>query len=96
MINKLWLRLGFLFVTPSALAACATRTPPVPPAVEVMVPVPVACEIEQVPEGPRPTDTATASMGIFELTQRVLAERQVLLGENARLRAANTSPCEAP
>lgn len=78
------------------LSACATDNGPATPPVEVLVPVPVACEIEQVPAGPRPSDQARAGMTIWELTKIALAERQILLGEVERLRAANQSPCPVP
>lgn len=80
------------------LVACSAgpRIPPqAPSAVRVEVPVPVACEIEQVPEGDRPSRQATDDMGIYDLTKIALAERRILMGENQRLRAANNNPCPA-
>lgn len=86
----IWMALGVLLV--AALSGCAGRLPPpAPPAVEVLVPVPVPCEIEQVPVADKPR--TSADMGIFDLVKTVLAERAVMAGENARLRAANTNPC---
>jgi len=79
------------------LGGCAGRDrlpPQALPAREVLVPVPVACEIEQVPQSRRPT--ATPGMSIYDLTKVALADRRVLMGENERLRAANNNPCPAP
>lgn len=86
---KLLIALGVITLAP----AC-TKTITVPgPAVEVKVPVPVACEIEQVPQSPLPSTQAEQNDGQFDLTKYALADRQVLLGENQRLRAANSNPC---
>lgn len=76
-----------------ALSACATNPAPIPEAVKVLVPVPVACEIEQVPVGPRPSTTAVRGMDIWSLTKIATAERRILMGETTRLRAANNNPC---
>ena len=90
------LALLLLGLVAALLGGCTTgRTlpPQAPPAVRVEVPVPVACEIEQVPAGPRPSAQAQPDMGIYDLTKIALAERRILLGENERLRAANNTPC---
>lgn len=76
-----------------ALTACASNPAPVPEAVKVLVPVPVACEIEQVPVGDRPSANAVRGMDIWSLTKIATAERRVLMGETTRLRAANSNPC---
>jgi len=93
-----WLARGLLlFITTGLVSACANTEPlpsaPPAPAV-VKIPVPVACEIEKVPQPDYPK--ARADMGIYELTQVVLAERRVRMGETERLRAANENPCPAP
>lgn len=75
------------------LSACTSTPAPVPDAVKVMVPVPVACEIEQVPEGARPSREARPGMDIWSLTKIATAERRILMGETTRLRAANNNPC---
>lgn len=74
----------------AALAACSTaaKAPTV-----VKIPVPVACEIEQVPVLEKPQ--ATSNMGIFDLTKTALANLRILEAENERLRAANANPCPA-
>nr|WP_294850055.1 hypothetical protein [uncultured Sphingomonas sp.] len=88
-LMKLWLALGLVMLAP----AC-TKTITVPgPIVEVKVPVPVACEIEQVPQSTLPSTEAEKQDGTFDLTKYALADRQVLIGENSRLRAANSNPC---
>lgn len=82
----------FLTLIPvAALAACSTaaKAPTV-----VKVPVPVACEIEQVPVLEKPQ--AFSNMGIFDLTKTALAKLRILEAENERLRAANSNPCPAP
>lgn len=80
------------------LPGCASnRIPPqAAPAVEVKVPVPVACEIEQVPVPQYPAAQARKGMSIWDLTKLVTADRQVRMAENERLRAANNNPCPAP
>lgn len=73
-----------------ALAACSTaaKAPTV-----VKVPVPVACEIEQVPVSDKPR--ASSDMGIFDLAKVALAQLRTVEAENERLRAANANPCPA-
>lgn len=71
-----------------ALSGCAGN--PRPPQV-VKVPVPVACEIEQVPSLEKPA--ASSNMGIFDLAKVALARLKIIEAENTRLRAANTTPC---
>ena len=81
------------------LTACQGRpksqpeVAPPPPVREVKVAVPVPCKIEQVAEKARPSKQARAGDDIHTLTKIALADRRVLLGENAELRAANTTPC---
>lgn len=83
-----WLLRGYVFLLPLLLCACAT-TPDVPKVVKV--PVPVACEIEQVEAAELPA--ATADMNVFELVQVALARLMLVEAENTRLRAANENPC---
>lgn len=93
-----WLaRVLLLFITAGLVSACADTEPiPVAPPVPavVKIPVPVACEIEKVPLPDYPK--ARADMGIYELTQTVLAERRVRMAETDRLRAASENPCPTP
>lgn len=77
-----------LLTSPLLLAACAT-TPALPK--EVLVPVPVPCEIEQVPQSELPA--VTSDMNVFEAARTRMAELFLLRAENERLRAANSSPC---
>jgi hypothetical protein len=92
--RRLWLWcIPLAFVLPG----CASRDrlpPPAPPAKEVLVPVPVACQIEQVPQAQQPQ--AQRGAGIFDLTKVIAAQRRILMAENERLRAANNNPCPAP
>lgn len=92
---RYWLSQGFLLMGLVLAPACTTtKTVRVPgPPVTVKVPVPVACQIEQVPEGQHPAAQARKGMGIFDLTKIALADRQAKAAEIERLRAANTSPC---
>lgn len=78
-----------------ALAACATTKdipPAAPEAVEVLVPVTKPCEIAQVANSPLPSAPGVP-LDIFEAVKRVLADRQVLLGDREKLQAANSDPC---
>jgi hypothetical protein len=77
------------------LTACATTEPPIPAIQEVLVPVPVACEIQQVPPPELPSAKARKGMDIWQLAQIALAERRVMMADAARLRAANQTPCPA-
>lgn len=77
-----------LLTSPLLLAACAT-TPTLPK--EVLVPVPVPCEIEQVPPADLPQ--VRPDMNVFEAAQTRMAQLSLLLAERERLRAANQSPC---
>lgn len=88
---KYWLLRGYIFFLPLLATACAT-TPGLPK--ETLVPVPVPCEIEQVPK----TELPDASPGadIFELAKVAAARIKLLMADNERLRAANTSPCPGP
>jgi len=100
MIRSICRRL-YLWALPLCflLPACSTtnRLPPqAPPAVEVKVPVPVPCEIEQVPGPSYPAAQARQGMSIYDLTRIALADRRVRMGENERLRAATNNPCPAP
>lgn len=85
---KYWLLRGYIFLFPLTLMACATpqRLPK-----ETLVPVPVACEIEQVPAAQLPT--ASPDADVFELAKVAAARVKLLLADNERLRAANASPC---
>lgn len=78
------------------LPGCSStpKVPPqAPPAVEVKVPVPVACEIEQVPVPTYPAASARKGMGIWDLSRIIAADRRTRMAENERLRAANNNPC---
>jgi hypothetical protein len=87
---KYWLLRGFIFFAPLSLMACTTAQS-LPK--EVLVPLPVPCEVEQVEKTELPT--ASADADIFELAQVAAARVKLLLAENTRLRAANTNPCPA-
>jgi hypothetical protein len=81
----------FLLTSLLALSACATtqRLPS-----EVLVPVPVPCEVEQVPATELPQ--VSPDMNIFDAAKVRMAQLKLLLAENTRLRAANNNPCPAP
>lgn len=77
------------------LPSCAGKSalpPPPAPAVEVLVPVTKPCEVAQVPSSPLPSAGGVPS-DIYEAVKRVLADRQVLLGDREKLQAANSNPC---
>lgn len=86
----LWFLLSVLVVI--ALSGCAAPGPKVPTIVKV--PVPVECNIEQVPVLEKPQ--ATSNMGLFDLAKVALAQLRTVEAENERLRAANANPCPAP
>lgn len=67
-------------------------THPAAPAQVVKVPVPVACEIEQVPASDLPPVNAA---NVFTLSASALAQLRTVQAENVRLRAANANPCPA-
>ena len=86
-ITAILMSLGLILTMP----ACATvREVPGPP-VEVLIPVPVPCEPVQVPAAVRPV--IEAGLGIYDQVRLLLADREILEGENKRLRAANQNPC---
>lgn len=87
---KYWLLRGYIFFLPLLATACATG-PTVPK--EVLVPVPVPCEVEQVPAPTLPT--ASPDADVFELAKVAAARIKLLMADTERLRAANTSPCPA-
>jgi hypothetical protein len=89
LIHKWWARWGLLVMTTATCVSCASTKPRA--AIEVKVPVPVACEIEQVPASKR--ITAPKGSGIFDLAKLTAADRRRLMAENERLRAANNNPC---
>lgn len=70
------------------LAACST-TPQLPK--EVRIPIPVPCEIEQVPSTTLPV--ASPDANVAEKALVAAARIELLKAENIRLRAANSSPC---
>lgn len=77
------------------VSGCATKplTPPqAPPAVEVLIPVPVPCEVAQVAPSELPTASGVPH-DIYEAVKRVLADRAVLMADRTKMRAANTDPC---
>lgn len=71
-----------------ALPACA-GTPSLPK--RTLIPIPVPCEVEQVPE----TDLPVAPKGanVAQLAAYAAAVIELLKAENTRLRAANDGPC---
>lgn len=85
---RYWLLRGYIFFAPLTLMACNT-TQNLPK--EVRVPVPVPCEIAQV--DPVELPVASADAGIYELAQVASARVLLLMAENERLRAANSTPC---
>lgn len=74
------------------LSGCATREVRIP--VETKIPVPVACEIEQVEQTALPV--APENGTIFDRAKVAAARIKLLMAENEKLRAANTNPCPAP
>ena len=86
----------FAFVAAMSLTSCATKplTPPqAPPAVEVLIPVPVPCQVAQVAPSKLPTASTSIPNDIYRAVQLVLADRAVLRADRARLAAANSNPC---
>ena len=85
---KYWLLRGYIFFLPLTLMACNT-TQSLPK--EVLVPVPVPCEVEQVPLTELPV--ASPDANVFELAQVAAARVKLLLADRERLAAANANPC---
>lgn len=80
-----WLvAMGIILLVP----ACAS-TPELPK--EVRIPIPVPCEIEQVPATELPV--AEADANVARKAAVAAARIELLKAENTRLRAANNSPC---
>lgn len=80
------------------LQGCATKplTPPqAPPAVEVLIPVPVPCQVAQVASSGLPTASEPIKGDIYRAVQLILADRAVLKADRERLQAANSNPCPA-
>jgi len=78
------------------LAACTSKplTPPqAQSAVEVRVPVPVPCQVTQVPSSRLPTASLSIGGDIYTAVKLILADRSVLKADRARLSAANSDPC---
>lgn len=73
------------------VGACAHAPQRMPEVVKV--PIPVDCEIAQVPVSEMPVPPADAN--VFTLTANALARIKLLLAENVQLRAANNNPCPA-
>jgi hypothetical protein len=90
MIDKLLILGGITL----ALSGCVSTSRPTIRTVEVQVPIPVSCEIEQVPEVELPSARGTTG-DIFDDTKLALADREVLKADNIRLRAANSRKCPA-
>lgn len=86
-LQRLLLALGIILMVP----ACTTGRYEPPATIPVNIAVPVPCEPVQVEQPVRPQ--ATALMGLFDLVKVALADREVLEGDNERLRAANANPC---
>lgn len=83
-------------LTALVLAACASapKVPPqAPPAVKVLVPVPVPCKVEKVAKSPLVTEQQPVAGEIFEAVKQVLADRAILKGDRERMAAANNDPC---
>ena len=74
-------------IIPLTLAACAGSALPK----EVYIPVPIPCEIEQVPSTELPT--ASPDANVAGKAAVAAARIELLKAENERLRAANTNPC---
>ncbi len=80
----------------SSIAGCASRplTPPqAPPAIEVLVPVPVPCRVEPVASSRLPTASAPIPTDIWDGVKLILADRATLKADRERLKAANSNPC---
>lgn len=77
-----------LLATALAVTACS-HTPRLPE--EVLIPVPVPCEIAQVEE--RELPEMRPDMNVFEAAQTAVAAHKLLLAEVIELRAANRTPC---
>ena len=96
-ILRRWKAFGWLFATPMALAACSTTPKPLvpdqpPPAVQVLVPIAKACEVQKVE--PSRLETADGVPNdLFEAVKRVLADREILMSDRTKLVAANSDPC---
>lgn len=84
VILAIFLALFFLM-----LPACTQRTK----FVEVKVPVPVACEIEDI--DPSPLPEIKDGMNIFELSQVRMAQIAIMAGDLVAYEAANSNPCPA-
>ena len=80
-----WLAaMGIILLVP----ACAT-SPRLPK--EVFIPIPVPCEIVQVPETELPV--AEPDANVARKAAVAAARIELLLAENLQLRAANNNPC---
>lgn len=81
-------REALIAIAAITLVSCTT-TPKLPEVVKV--PVPVPCEIEKV----EPTELPKVrdDMNVFEAAQIRMAQINLIIAENIRLRAANDSPC---
>lgn len=94
---RYWLLRGLILFSPLLLVACAGNPDPIPslPSEPIIahVAVPVPCEIAQVAPAADPAVQARKGDDVFTLAKIALASRQVLIGENAELRAANQTPC---
>lgn len=88
--DQLMKREIIIAITAMVLVSCTT-TPKLPEVVKV--PVPVPCEIEKV----EPTELPKVrdDMNVFEAAQVRMAQLQLIIAENLRLRAANDTPCPA-
>ena len=78
------------------LSGCVGKplTPPqAPPAVEVLIPVPVPCQVASVALSGLPTGSEAVKDDIYRAVQLILADRAVLKADRARLAAANSNPC---
>lgn len=90
MIRRLRVKAAAALVGLAALLlASCTSTATLPK--EIRVPIPVPCEIEQVPATELPAPDGDESL--YGLAKIALAQIGLLKAENERLRAANNSPC---
>lgn len=92
-----WATVLFLALVPILMGSGCASTPKVPlqapPAVKVLVPVPVPCVIAEVPKSALPSQSNPILNDIYRAVQIVLADRAVLKADRERMAAANSDPC---
>jgi hypothetical protein len=82
------------------LAACSAKPLAVPnqapPAQGVYIPIAKPCEVAKVDPSPLATEQAGgAGSDLYEAVKRILADREILIGDRTKLQAANSDPCPA-